>query len=77
MNKSEIKMLQKAFEAEIDGRFLQSKSKVAKKLCDDGFLKEYEVSYGQGWSKVYCSGYLLTVTGYAVACYSYDDGDEL
>ena len=63
MNKAELDLLEKVFAKEIDGSFLQTKSKLAKRLEDEGYLQEIEKIYGNGWPKVVCKGYVLTLQG--------------
>lgn len=76
MTKAEIKLLEKVFEAEINGalnrtfRLYQTKSKaLADKLVKDGLLVESEVVFG-GRSPVTVKGYELTELGRLTYCMS-------
>ncbi len=68
MNKKELAILEKAYEAEIDGALrgyegiLQTKSKAAKKLADEGYLEEVTIRLG-GQFPVVSVGYRLTIFG--------------
>lgn len=73
MNKKELQILEKAFEAEIKGalcahgiHLLQTKSKVAVKLVEEGYLRPAQVKF-QG---VTISGYELTQLGRLAYCAS-------
>jgi len=71
MNKKELDILEKAFEADIASALnnnlfpiIQTKSKTAKKLCDDGYLREISFIYGN----VKITGYALTDIGHFAYC---------
>lgn len=71
MNKKELDILEKAFEAQIASAFnkklfpiIQTKSKIAKKLCEDGYLSEVTFMY----VNVKITGYALTVRGHIAYC---------
>lgn len=74
MNKAELKILEGAFEAEINGALsgqssiFQSRSKVAKKLAEEGFLQESTDAIGGGALRVTISGYTLTHAGRLAYC---------
>ncbi len=76
MKKAELLFLGKVFEKEIDGGFLQSKSKIAEKLEAEGYLQKTERTYGSGWSTVTCEGYNLTISGHYTYCKSCEDIDD-
>lgn len=74
MNKAELKMLERAFAAEINGalsrsglHLLQTRSKLAEKLVNDGMLKRAEVQFG-GRLSVLVTGYELTQAGHLMFC---------
>lgn len=77
MNKQELAMLERAYVAEIDGAMskhlgiLQTKSKVAKKLVEDGLLQKVEHSFVDG---IVIKGYLLTHAGRIAYCSTCDEG---
>jgi hypothetical protein len=73
MKKSELKILEKVWEAEINSAFcahgihlLQTKSKVAQKLAKEGFLNFSSVTF----KGVVISGYELTHLGRLTYCAS-------
>ena len=74
MNKRELALLEKAFESEIEHAitkrgfaFMQTTSKLAKKLVDDGMLVEVTEVLG-GQFPVTLHGYLLTHLGRYTYC---------
>lgn len=70
MTKAELKMLERAFEAEIYDRLpFQTKSKLAEKLVYDGYLQRMERTFG-GRFPVVCKGYALTLLGNMTYCFS-------
>ncbi len=75
MTKSELAILEKAFAAEIDGalsgglRLFQSRSKVAKHLVAEGYLREVTEHHG-GVMRVRVTGYELTEVGRLAYCLS-------
>lgn len=75
MTKPELALLEKAFEAEIEGalkhgpRLFQSKSNLAKKLVAKGYLVESEAVLG-GRFPVRIKGYELTELGRLEYCIS-------
>lgn len=75
MNKRELAILEKVFEAEIDtGRLthlFQTKSKIAEKLVDDGMLNKRSHVIG-GRFPVTIEGYELTNAGRFMYCDSCD-----
>lgn len=71
MNKKELDILEKAFDAEIASAFnknlfpiIQTKSKTAKKLCENGYLEEVCFMY----SNVKITGYAITIRGHIAYC---------
>jgi hypothetical protein len=70
MNKKEMAILEAAFEDEISSAIghrqalYQSKSKIAEKLADEGFLERATVKFGA----VECAGYRLTHAGRLTYC---------
>lgn len=84
MNKKELDILEKAFEAQIASAFnkklfpvIQTKSKTASKLCDEGFLEDVVINH----MNVKIRGYALTIKGTLAYCssdrcaYAYADED--
>ena len=75
MNKRELKVLEAAFsqeiEAALDGgiRLYQTKSKLAEKLADEGYLNRTEIVF-PGRFPVTLKGYMLTLLGNAAYCTS-------
>ena len=70
MTKTELLFLEKVFAKEIQGSFLQSKSKLAKSLEEKGFLKKVRRTFGGSWIEVVCEGYVLTILGNVTYCTS-------
>jgi hypothetical protein len=71
MKKSELKILEKVFEAEVQAAFsthgihlFQTKSKVAAKLAEEGFLNFCQINF----SGLRVSGYELTHAGRLAYC---------
>lgn len=79
MTKGEQNLLEKVFEAEIDGalasgpRLYQTKSVVAKRLADKGYLAEVEFTLG-GQFPVVVRGYELTELGRLTYCTEVPNG---
>jgi hypothetical protein len=77
VNKRELELLEKFFEKEIEGalnhhlRLYQTKSKLAAKLVDGGYLCEREYVLG-GRFPVKVRGYELTELGRVTYCFSCD-----
>lgn len=75
MNARELKILERAFEAEVQGAIhngpdlLQTSSKLAVKLCDEGFLQTAKIVLG-GRFPVTIEGYRLTHAGRCLYCAS-------
>lgn len=76
MNKQELDLLEKAFNAQVDhaitGRgfsLIQTKSKLAEKLADEGYLQRQEITLG-GRFPIVISGYELTILGNLAYCTS-------
>ena len=77
MNKESLKILGKAFDAEISAALnggipiMQTKSKFAEKLVDDGYLSVETQVIGAGTRfPVTVSGYILTELGRMTFCMS-------
>lgn len=81
MDKRSLDLLEKAFEAEINGALeghpglLQTRSKLAQKLEADGYLVKDAVRIG-GRFPVTIEGYRLTILGNATYCFSDRCRDE-
>lgn len=79
MNKREIELLERAFSAEIEAalnhgiRLMQTKSKLAKKLVEDGFLVESKMTL-PGRLPIVIAGYELTHAGRFAYCLQCEDG---
>lgn len=76
MNKQELRILERAFSAEIDAALnknicglIQTKSKVAESLCADGYLR-LTTHVLRGQFSVYINGYELTELGRLAYCTS-------
>lgn len=67
MNKKQLKVLEEAFWAEVEDRLpYQTKSKVAEKLAEDGFLEAVKMPLSR--YQVVVAGYVLTHAGRIVYC---------
>lgn len=79
LDKRSMALLEKAFEAEIRAattgglRVMQTRSKLAQKLVDDGYLAPREETVGTGWARVTVKGYVLTLLGNLTYCMSCDE----
>ena len=76
MNKKELKLLERAFAQEVESalngglHIIQTRSDLAKKLVDDGLLREAEITLS-GSLPVIVKGYELTEAGrlaYCITC---------
>lgn len=78
MTKAKLALLEKAFAAEIRSAIeggpyvMQTKSKLALELCDEGYLVEAE----EALERVLVKGYALTQLGRMTYCQSCGDEDE-
>lgn len=78
MNKQQLRILERAFEAEVRGALnggptvLQTRSKLAEQLVEDGFLDRVSEKFGA----VRVDGYGLTEAGHAFYCMSCGDSEE-
>lgn len=79
MTKKELKILEKAFDADIESRFhkvsdlYHGKCKTTKKLADEGYLIYEERILGAGKPfPVRINGYRLTLKGHYTYCISCD-----
>jgi hypothetical protein len=70
MTKAELLFLEKVFAKEIQGSFLQSKSKMALRLESDGYLQKVQKKFGGHLGDVVCEGYVLTFLGNITYCTS-------
>ena len=72
MKKKELDILEKAFNAQVVSAFgkdfgiIQTKSKTASKLCDEGFLEDVVINH----MNVKIRGYALTIKGTLAYCSS-------
>jgi len=80
MNKKQISILEKAWDAEISCALkeiplpiIQTKSKVARQLCDDGFLDEVTLNYQMSTFK----GYQINHFGIFAYCQSLPDDIDI
>lgn len=71
MNKKEMDMLEKVFASEIEGKLFQTKSKVAKKLEDEGYitLEEKEICRDR-FGTMIMKGSRTTIKGHIEYCMS-------
>ena len=76
MKKRELELLERAFAQEVEAaitgslHLIQTRSKLATKLVEDGFLRESEITLGGGLP-VKIKGYELTEAGrlaYCITC---------
>lgn len=71
MTKAELDLLENIFSAEIEGRLYQTKSKVAKKLENDGLIMMDSKVLGKDhFGIIEVSGYRLTFEGNFTYCMS-------
>jgi hypothetical protein len=71
MTKAELDFLERVFAAEIDGRVYQTKSKMAKRMEDDGYILKTSKSFGKDrFRKIIVTGYVLTIKGNFTYCTS-------
>lgn len=81
MNRRELDLLERAFAAEIDAAVgggipvIQTRSKLAKQLMNDGYLRWCEVAL-PGFPPVVVEGYALTLLGNLTYCTSERCADE-
>jgi len=73
VSKAELSFLEKVFSKEITGGMLQSKSKMAKKLENDGYIQEIEKRFYGRLGAIVCKGYVLTFKGNYTYCNSCRD----
>lgn len=75
MSKAELDILEKAFAADVEHAIssglglIQTKSRVAKRLCDDGLLAESQVTL-PGRIPVVVKRYSITLLGHFAYCTS-------
>jgi hypothetical protein len=71
LTKAELLFLEKVFAQEIVGGMLQSKSKMAKRLDDEGYIKLIRKYFGvDRFGPITAEGYVLTTLGNATYCMS-------
>lgn len=81
LTKKELDLLEKIFKAEINGalnggiQIYQTKSKLAKKLLDEGLIKKVSTTLN-GQFPVTIEGYMLTLFGNLSYCMSDRCSDE-
>lgn len=81
MKKAELAVLERAFNAEVSAAMshglpvLQTRSKVAKRLMDEGYLAWHSIQL-DGWPPVTVSGYVLTHAGRLEYCLSCEGEQE-
>jgi hypothetical protein len=74
MTKAELKMLERAFACEIEGRLLQTKSKLAQQLVCDGYLVSVEERIPfPPLGTMTVAGFRLTLLGNLTYCMSCGD----
>ncbi|EMC7876530.1 hypothetical protein VLI38_002165 [Enterobacter roggenkampii] len=78
MNKKQISILEKAWMAEIDNDIpiIQSKSKIAAQLADEGYLEWKEATLG-GAIPIVIRGYQITHAGILAYCLSLPDDIDI
>ena len=71
MTKKELDLLEKIFQAQLEGRLYQTKSKLAKQMEEDGFIMEDSKAFGVAcFGKIIVRGYTLTIKGNYAYCSS-------
>ena len=71
MTKAEIDFLERVFAAEIDGRLYQTKSKLAKRMEEEGYIVEVHKHIGNDrFGEIVVKGYNLTLLGNFTYCSS-------
>jgi hypothetical protein len=71
MKKAELAALEKVFAAEIEGRLpFQSKAKIFRTLCDEGYLEPMERNFGHDRFGIIVHGYQLSHAGRLAYCLS-------
>jgi hypothetical protein len=79
MTKAELAILGRVYEREVSAalsggeRLFQSRSKIAARLADEGFLERRSVTFGRGALAVTVKGYELTHAGRLAYCIFCDD----
>jgi hypothetical protein len=68
MKRSDLKMLERAFALEIQGGLLQSRSRQAKRLAEDGYLESISWQDNAGPFRMTIEGYQLTHKGRMAYC---------
>ena len=71
MNKAELDLLERCFSAQLEGRFYQTKSKLAGRLEKEGYIyREYKTLGRDRFGEIVVSGYILTIQGNFAYCTS-------
>lgn len=71
MKKAELAALEKVFAAEIENRLpFQSKAKIFRALCDEGYLEPMERNFGHDRFGITVRGYQLSHAGRLAYCLS-------
>lgn len=68
VTKAELTILEKVFLAGLTGKYFQSKSKLAKKLIEDGLLQEVESQEITALGMLTVKHLTLTFTGHFIYC---------
>lgn len=78
MNKKQLEILEKAWMSEIDNDIpiIQTKSKIAERLADEGYLVWRELTLG-GAIPVVIRGYQITHAGILAYCLSLPDDIDI
>lgn len=76
--KAELKMLEKVFAAEIEGRLFQSKAKIMMRLEEKGLVRRTRKEYpADRFGPIVVEGWGQTILGNMTYCFSCgDDGDS-
>ena len=73
MTKAELNMLERLFAAEIEGRLLQSKSKLLSKLESEGYVQRAKREFqADRFGRIVVEGWCLTLLGNMTYCFSCD-----
>lgn len=67
-HRSDLKILERVFEYETQGRLFQRDSKQIRRLVEDGYLEPFKFEDGRGWLRMTVSGYRLTHKGRITYC---------
>lgn len=71
MTKRELDLLEKVFQAQLEGRLFQTRSKLAKQMDEDGYIMADKKTLGVDcFGQIIVRGYILTVKGNYAYCTS-------